>query len=159
EHAAETFRIDARLDPFEVLRLEQLGADAKRALKRERFRQGRPHRRTNPDESAAAHVARLPADSVGGILKDVQRGGGHLRRLGGGIELANDADGAAGASRPEKVALEDEDVSDAQLEQVKGGRDAGDTAADDDDVSCSHGDSFNSLTGSSRRMTPSLSTR
>src|SRR5262249_49883319 len=101
----------------------------------------------------------LASDSIREVLEDLERGDDHLRRLWRGIELADDADGAAGPSRAEKVPFEDENVTDAELGEVEGGRDAGDATADDDDVGGSHDSSFKSRTGSSRRMTPSASTR
>ena len=82
----------------------------------------------------------------------------HLGRLRGGIELADDADGAAGAARADEAPLEDDDALHAEAGQLEGERAAGDAAAHDDGVRRPHGVP-RSRTGSPCLMAPVLSTR
>src|SRR5262249_61933063 len=75
-----------------------------------------------------------PSHTCGKRLQAGERAGAHRRRFGGGVQLADEADRAAGAAGRQELALEDDDPSDATSRQVERDRDSGDTAADDDDV-------------------------
>src|SRR4030095_8027256 len=82
----------------------------------------------------------------------------HLGRLRGGIELTDDAHGAAGAPRADEAPFEDDDALHPETGQGKGERAAGDAASHDDGVGGFHG-APRSRTGSPCLMAPVLSTR
>jgi hypothetical protein len=134
QHGAEAGRIDPGLHARDVRRRQHLGPHTEGALPRDRAFQHRPHGRSDADETAAGDVARLTAHGVAEALKDRQGANDHLRRLGRGIELAHDADRAAGAAGGQRVALEQKDVADAAPGEVERDGGAGDAAADDDDA-------------------------
>src|SRR5205085_8585061 len=93
-----------------------------------------PQRGPHADERAAGDVAGLAAHGLAEAPEHRQRAHHHLRRLRRGIELADDADRAPGTARGQRVALQHEDVADAEAGQVERDRGAGDAAPDDDDA-------------------------
>ena len=92
----------------------------------------RPHGWGDPDERAGADEARLAAHRLAEALEDRERAEHHLARLGG-IKLADDADGPAGAAEP-RSPLEDHDALPAGARELERDRDACHAAADDDDI-------------------------
>ena len=134
EHRAEPFRVDPRLHPGDVFRLEELCADAERPLDPKRRLELRAHGRGDADQRPAADVPRLAADRLTESLEDAERAQDHRARLGRRVELADDADRVPGAPGGEEAALQHEHSPHAEPGQVEGERGAGDAPADDDDV-------------------------
>src|SRR4029453_18358245 len=150
--------IDGRLDTTELRGLEDLRPHPQASLQGEGFLERPAHGRTPPNEGARADEAGLAGHRIAEALEDGERAEHHLGRLRRGIELADDAHGAAGATRADEAALEDDDALHAKTGKVKGERAAGDAAAHDDGVGRLHGVP-RSRTGSPCLMAPVLSTR
>ena len=134
EESAEPGGVDARLDAGEIGGLDDLGADADRALQGERLLERRPHGRRDADEDAGADEAGRARHRLAESLEDGERAEHHLARFPRGIQLANDPHGAAGAAGADEFLLEDQHPAEAQPGELEGDGDAGDAAADDDGV-------------------------
>ena len=120
--------------------------------------EGRAHRGGDADEDAGADEAGGSTHRLPEPLEDGERAEHHLAGLPRGIQLANDPDGSAGASRPDERFLEDQHPAEAHPRELEGGGDTGDSSADDDGVDGArrHG---RRRTGSPRRIAPVRSTR
>ena len=115
-------------------RRQQLGANAERALEAHGFLERAPHLGPDPDQRAAADVARGAADGRVEVAIDRERARDHDRGLSGRVELADDAHRSSGPAGADEAALEHEHVANAGQGQVKRDRDSGRARADDDDV-------------------------
>ena len=158
EDGAEGGGIDGRLDAIELRGLQDLRPHSQASLQGERLLERRAHGRAHPDEGAAADEAGLAGHRIAEALEDGERAEHHLRCLRRGIELADDAHGAAGAARADEATLEDDHALHAEAGKLEGERAAGDAAAHDHRVGRLHG-APRSRTGSPCLMAPVLSTR
>jgi len=129
--------VDPWLHARELARLQHLSANAESTLQLDGLFELDSHRGGDADHYAAADVARLGPHDVAEGAEGGERSHDHLAGLRRGVELADDPDRSPGATRGQKLALEQEDVAHAERGQMEGDGGARDTAADDEDVGAS----------------------
>src|SRR6266446_6723321 len=99
------------------------------------------HARRAPGDAEAAHLLPVGAHAGLGLEPRVELGAvadepGHRARA---AEAADEPGGVPGRAARELLALEQNDVTPAELDQVIGDAAAGDAATDDDDAGLGHG--------------------